>query len=170
MATLRVIGPGGRLNSNNPASSLCTKGHRRCFRALSLDSRRSTHRAGRHGNRRNLKRADMICRPSDVSAMRWLPCKSRLSIIVGVLCGQRIASRLSIRTVSVSGLYMPPGEIWVGGLGELGRTQTLPFPLALSVGGVCETAALAKINVTEASRTAKVESIFFMGTIYAQTR
>jgi hypothetical protein len=29
---------------------------------------------------------------------------------------------------------------------------------------------LAKINVTEASRTAKVESIFFMGTIYAQTR
>jgi len=63
---------------------------------------------------------------------------------------------------------MPPGEILVGGLGELGSTQTLPFPLALSVGGVCETAALVKINVTEASRTAKAGGVLFMGAIYAQ--
>jgi hypothetical protein len=42
------------------------------------------------------------------------------------LWGQEIGGSLSTLTVSVAGLYSPPGEMRVGGSGELGKTQTVP--------------------------------------------
>jgi hypothetical protein len=74
------------------------------------------------------------------------------SVSTGSLWGQRIGSCLSIRSVSVFGLYSPPGEILVGGSAELGRTQMLPFSLFDSAGFVCATELLGRDKPPEMNK------------------
>lgn len=71
---------------------------------------------------------------------------------MGCWCGQRIGLPLSTLTVKVAGLYIPPGEILVGGFEEFGRTQTVPLlPWSSEVGespGVdCRAGLAAKLAI-----------------------
>jgi hypothetical protein len=68
-----------------------------------------------------------------------------------------------MRSVRVSGLYIPPGEILVGGSGELGRTQILPL---FSFGSV-EVACALELPVTMPANTSKVAAMRMVGFILA---
>src|SRR6266853_2837510 len=116
----------------------------------------------------NLNRNDWIRFPSDVSTTRWFVCKSKPSISTGALLGQRIGSCLSIRNVSVFGLYSPPGEILVGGSAELGRTQMLPFSLFDSAGFVSATELLGRDKPPEMNKAVAKILAFLMAVLYSQ--
>src|SRR5579864_138289 len=100
----------------------------------------------------NLNRNDWIRLPSDVRTTMWESSKLKPSITNGFLWGHRIDSRLSTRTISVAGLYSPPGEILIGGSGELGRTQTEPLLIFASV-ETCWAKQLPDSNAMQSSRT-----------------
>src|SRR5579864_2562125 len=108
----------------------------------------------------NLNRNDWIRLPSDVRTTMWESSKPKPSITTGFLWGHRIDSRLSTRTVSVAGLYSPPGESLVGDSGEFGRTQTAPPLIFASVETWCAK-QLADSNAVQTSRAVFISSLSF---------
>jgi hypothetical protein len=70
--------------------------------------------------------------------------------------------------VIVFGLYSPPGEILVGGSGELGRTQMLPFSLFDSVGFVCAAELFERDKPHDMSKAAAKILAFLMTVLYSQ--
>src|SRR5579864_6746736 len=105
----------------------------------------------------NLNRNDWIRLPSDVSTTMWESANPKPSITTGFLWGHGTDSRLSMRSVSVAGLYSPPGDILVGGSGELGSTQRAPRLLLASV-AACWAKELAHRNAVHTSRAVFISS------------
>jgi hypothetical protein len=81
------------------------------------------------------------------------------------LCGHRIGSRLSTLTVSVVGLYAPPGEILVGGSDEFGKTQMVPvFDCTLDADSLLWD-AVCPIRATDSPRMSVVRTGVMHATI-----